>query len=366
MSRLTMLLKLVQVVHYPESGHYHCHHDSEVINRELPCCTYGRKNCRLCRYLTVMIFLNDVEDGGELAFPVADNSTYNWEFWTKESYTKCNMVKHCSKSNVIVQPKAGKAVVFYNHLFDKKTQWSSALDPRALLGDCQVTKGEKWIANVWINIIGDGVNELKSWKMDTNWLSQNNLNSDIISSLKAKYVQGVDEAHENRYTRAKNTLGDTSSDNIEGPPKDEKDSDDDGVSIAPYDTFEGINTKEVKKEFLPQPQSAKPSTSSEPSQTMITEDDDPNSLPKGPKAHLGVTPAPLPLPLETMTLKEPIQPTMDSTPFLPQEGHRVLKSIMLLIDELDQVELEILARNLHSRLKLVCVPLMMNPMGTLR
>ena len=26
-----------------------------------------------------MVFLNDVEDGGESAFPIADNLTFNWE-----------------------------------------------------------------------------------------------------------------------------------------------------------------------------------------------------------------------------------------------------------------------------------------------
>ena len=26
-----------------------------------------------------MIFLNDVEEGGECAFPVADNATFSWE-----------------------------------------------------------------------------------------------------------------------------------------------------------------------------------------------------------------------------------------------------------------------------------------------
>lgn len=33
----------------------------------------------LCRYLTVLYFLNDVEEGGETAFPVADNETFDEE-----------------------------------------------------------------------------------------------------------------------------------------------------------------------------------------------------------------------------------------------------------------------------------------------
>ena len=29
------------------------------------------------RYLTLLYFLNDVEEGGETAFPIADNETYD-------------------------------------------------------------------------------------------------------------------------------------------------------------------------------------------------------------------------------------------------------------------------------------------------
>ena len=31
------------------------------------------------RYLSIMVFLNDVEEGGECAFPVADNKTFSWK-----------------------------------------------------------------------------------------------------------------------------------------------------------------------------------------------------------------------------------------------------------------------------------------------
>ena len=43
------------------------------------------------RYLTVMVFLNDVEEGGECAFPVADNATFSW---------KVNKQKHSSLQNM--------------------------------------------------------------------------------------------------------------------------------------------------------------------------------------------------------------------------------------------------------------------------
>ena len=31
------------------------------------------------RYITILYYLNDVEEGGETAFPVADNETFNQE-----------------------------------------------------------------------------------------------------------------------------------------------------------------------------------------------------------------------------------------------------------------------------------------------
>ena len=31
------------------------------------------------RYITILYFLNDVEEGGQTAFPVADNETFNHE-----------------------------------------------------------------------------------------------------------------------------------------------------------------------------------------------------------------------------------------------------------------------------------------------
>ncbi|KAJ7383006.1 hypothetical protein OS493_031176 [Desmophyllum pertusum] len=84
--------------------------------------------------------------------------------------------------------------------------------------------------------------------------------------------------------------------------------------------------------------------------------------PKGPKLTRTETSSPLPLTEEQMT---PKGPSPGQPPPQWFEGNRVMQSIMLLLEELDQVELEIIARNLHTKLKLVCVPLIMNPMGSI-
>ena len=38
------------------------------------------RNCHyICRYVTILYYLNDVEGGGNTAFPVADNATFSEE-----------------------------------------------------------------------------------------------------------------------------------------------------------------------------------------------------------------------------------------------------------------------------------------------
>lgn len=44
-----------------------------------PCCHHAgpqANGCRLCRFITILYYLNHVEEGGETAFIVADNATF--------------------------------------------------------------------------------------------------------------------------------------------------------------------------------------------------------------------------------------------------------------------------------------------------
>ncbi|XP_066929958.1 uncharacterized protein [Clytia hemisphaerica] len=65
----------LQIRHYGASQFQTHRHDSEAPNKDIPCCLYGDqdKKCRVCRYLSFTMFLNDVEEGGELVFPLANN-----------------------------------------------------------------------------------------------------------------------------------------------------------------------------------------------------------------------------------------------------------------------------------------------------
>eukprot|EP00794_Sanderia_malayensis_P007655 gene7655-8495_t len=113
----------MQIVQYNGEGHYHCHHDSDEVD-DRPCCTFESQKlgkCRLCRYMTVLFFLSDVEEGGELVFQIADNATFSLEDWDKEAVDKCNTVMNCKKGNLVIKPKKGTALMWYNHDVDPKT-----------------------------------------------------------------------------------------------------------------------------------------------------------------------------------------------------------------------------------------------------
>ncbi|XP_046862613.1 transmembrane prolyl 4-hydroxylase-like isoform X2 [Xenia sp. Carnegie-2017] len=172
----------MQVVNYEHNGYHHCHHDTHSFSKELPCCQYGSSNCRICRYLTIMVYLNDDYEGGEKCFPFADNDTFSQKDLPREFLKKCNFEKNCNTCNVLVKPKRGKAVIWYNHLLHSNSAWLGALDANSGHGDCR-SKGDKWIANIWINIIGDGKYELRSWKSGTNWIKPGNKFADIYSIL---------------------------------------------------------------------------------------------------------------------------------------------------------------------------------------
>ncbi|XP_070562964.1 transmembrane prolyl 4-hydroxylase-like isoform X1 [Ptychodera flava] len=139
-----------QVVKYHVGGHYNAHVDSAPLS-DLRCCHLtSSTQCRICRYATVMVYLTDVEEGGETAFPVANNASYNVQ--TLRTGRKLNLNRHCHESNLMVKPEKGKALVWYNHFIDEKTGWIGKVDNYTWHGGCPVVKGTKWIANRWINV----------------------------------------------------------------------------------------------------------------------------------------------------------------------------------------------------------------------
>ena len=265
--------------------------------------------------------------------------------WSKDSSHKCNMVEHCDESNLVIKPQKGKALMWYNHKLDGSQRWLGELDPLSYQGSCQVKKGDKWVAKIWININGDGKKELRAWKMGHNWLAENNRNEEIINALKTDIAE--ETATENRYTKDKNVLN----------------NDEVGVEVSSY-----INSKDgasLQNNVDTKKENGKNSYYDTQSNKAVTREgltDSPKTTPEGPKLSRTETSSPLPLTEEQMTPKGPFVGQLPPKEFA---GNRIMQSIMLLLEELDQVELEIIARNLHTKLKLVCVPLIVNPMGRL-
>jgi len=106
----------LQVVKYGVGGFFKPHYDNCMDNYEM-CESMVKKSGY--RHCTFLIYLNDVEDGGETCF------------------TK---LKKC------IKPRKGKAVLFYNT--DKE-------DGHILTSEhtgTPVKKGEKWICNKWVHL----------------------------------------------------------------------------------------------------------------------------------------------------------------------------------------------------------------------
>ena len=114
----------IQVVHYTPGAQFGMHHDS---SRFLP------------RLLTAFYYLNDVESGGETAFPAADGAMQ-----PSDAMALTDPAAH--GKGLIVTPRKGSALLWYNH------DENGAIDPFAVHAGCKVTSGEKWGANHWVKV----------------------------------------------------------------------------------------------------------------------------------------------------------------------------------------------------------------------
>jgi len=107
-----------QLVYYKKGAQYKPHFDSFDYETE-----DGKKYWEPGgqRMITVIAYLNDVEEGGETGFP---------------------------ELGINIPPKKGDAVVFHNTLTNDTTTHPK-INPRSLHGGMPVIKGEKWIVNLW-------------------------------------------------------------------------------------------------------------------------------------------------------------------------------------------------------------------------
>ncbi|KAH0784302.1 hypothetical protein KY290_003900 [Solanum tuberosum] len=122
----------IQVLRYEEGQRYEPHHDyfTDKVN-------IVRGGHRLA---TVLMYLSDVEKGGETAFPEAEVST------RRRSMAADNSLSECAKKGIAVKPRKGDALLFFS------LHPNAVPDPMSLHGGCPVIEGEKWSATKWIHV----------------------------------------------------------------------------------------------------------------------------------------------------------------------------------------------------------------------
>ncbi|KAL0913248.1 hypothetical protein M5K25_016692 [Dendrobium thyrsiflorum] len=120
----------LQVLHYEVGQKYDSHYDYFLDE-------FNTKNGGQ-RIATVLMYLSDVEEGGETVFPSAkvNSSSLPWY----------NELSECGKSGLSVKPKMGDALLFWSMKPD------ATLDPFSLHGGCPVIIGNKWSSTKWFRV----------------------------------------------------------------------------------------------------------------------------------------------------------------------------------------------------------------------
>ena len=124
----------LQALRYEVNQHYHTHHDYFDPKLHHGFLQGDGRN----RFITVLFYLNDVEEGGETCFPMAGDPR------PLLSYSDCGR-------GLRVPPQAGKAVIFYS-LEAKGQRKPGLLDESSWHSGCDVKKGTKWGANYWVTL----------------------------------------------------------------------------------------------------------------------------------------------------------------------------------------------------------------------
>ncbi|XP_038722185.1 probable prolyl 4-hydroxylase 10 isoform X2 [Tripterygium wilfordii] len=120
----------LQILHYEVGQKYEPHFDYFMDE-------YNTKNGGQ-RIATVLMYLSDVEEGGETVFPAAVGNFSTLSYW--------NELSECGKRGLSVKPKMGDALLFWSMKPD------GTLDPSSLHGGCAVINGNKWSSTKWMRV----------------------------------------------------------------------------------------------------------------------------------------------------------------------------------------------------------------------
>lgn len=119
------------VLEYQNMQHYDSHMDSFDPKE------FGPQPSQ--RIATVLVYLSDVEEGGETVFKKEGVQGYQREIqdW-----------RNCDDGSFKYKPRQGDAVLFWSVDPDQE------INPRALHGGCPVIKGTKWVMTKWLRNVG--------------------------------------------------------------------------------------------------------------------------------------------------------------------------------------------------------------------
>jgi len=128
----------IQVIHYDKQQHYHAHYDYIPNSGRTDYMMSGQN-----RLVTLLLYLSDVEEGGETVFPFSnpnfnENTDGYGQYLCEEPFQALRP-----------KPKKGNAVLFYG--MTEKGHMLGYRDDASLHGGCDVKQGEKWAANFWFH-----------------------------------------------------------------------------------------------------------------------------------------------------------------------------------------------------------------------
>ena len=127
----------LHVLRYAEGQQYKDHHDAfDAAVREKIAFDNGRQ-----RLATVLMYLADVEEGGETVFP---HPSARWS-GTADRGNGGDGWSECASRGPAVAPKKGDALLFYDLTL------RGELDDAATHAGCPVIRGTKWTATKWMH-----------------------------------------------------------------------------------------------------------------------------------------------------------------------------------------------------------------------
>mmetsp|Transcript_5280 Transcript_5280/g.13286 ORF Transcript_5280/g.13286 Transcript_5280/m.13286 type:complete len:358 (-) Transcript_5280:471-1544(-) len=124
----------LQVLKYQFGQKYDAHHDVGEIDSKSGAQLAAEGGHRVA---TILLYLSDVEEGGETAFPDSD--------WIDPAMGSSQTWSECAEDHVAIHPKKGDGLLFWSITPEGK------IDPQSMHAGCPVIKGIKWTATKWIH-----------------------------------------------------------------------------------------------------------------------------------------------------------------------------------------------------------------------